>query len=106
MTKKRLRQVEKRIERLKQRLESIGEMRPGTLTRQYKNRKEKKGAYYQLSYTHKMKSHTDYVRPENVKRIRKEIGNYKKFKKLITEWIDLGIEHSKIQTQIAKKFKL
>lgn len=70
----RLRQIEKRIKRIKQQLLEIDGTRPGTLTRQYnKDRKEKKGAYFQLSYTYKMKSRTDCVRPENVDRIKEEI---------------------------------
>jgi hypothetical protein len=102
MKNKRLRQIENRIKRIKQQLLELDGMRPGTLTRQYKDRKEKKGAYFQLSYTYKMKSRTDYVRPENVDRIRGEIKNYKKFKKLTLEWIDLGIEYSKLLSQIEK----
>jgi len=60
-------------------------MRPGSLTRQYHNPKDKTGAYYQLSYTHKMKSHTEYVRREYVAEIRKQIFHYKRFKKLVQE---------------------
>ena len=102
MKNKRLRQIENRIKRIKQQLANIDGIRPGTLTRQYKDRKGKKGAYFQLSYTYKMKSRIDYVRPENVDRIKEEIKNYKKFKKLTLEWIDLGIEHSKLLSQNIK----
>jgi len=31
-------------------------MRPGTLSKQYKDPAGKRGAYYQLSFTHKVKS--------------------------------------------------
>jgi hypothetical protein len=31
-------------------------MRPGLLTKQYKNSKEKIGGYYQISYTYKMQT--------------------------------------------------
>ena len=51
MTKNRLKQIEKRIERIKSELAKIGVMRPGSLTRQYKDPQRQTGAYYQLSYT-------------------------------------------------------
>ncbi len=105
MNNKELRQVEKRIEKIKQELQDIGEMRPGSLTRQYRSPKDKVGPCYQISYTYKMKSHTEYVRPAFVKQIKSQIANYKRFKKLMEQWIKLGIEHSKIKMAIAK-FKI
>jgi len=94
--------IEKRIEKIKTKLISIKEMRPGSLTKQYKDPKKKKGGFYQLSYTHKMRSRTEYIRPQFLKEIRKQIKSYKEFKKLMEEWIDLGIEHSKIKIEIGK----
>ena len=55
MSKARIRQIETQIERIKEQLQEIAEMRPGSLTRQYRVPKEKIGPYYQLSYMHKMK---------------------------------------------------
>ena len=89
--------LEKRIKQIKQELQTIREMRPGSLTCQYHNPKEKTGAYYQLSYTHKMKSRTDYVRPEFVDRIREQIAEYKRFRMLVDEWVALALEHAKLQ---------
>jgi hypothetical protein len=105
MKHKTLTQIEKRIEKIKQELKSIQQMRPGSLTRQYHNPKDKDGAYYQLSYTHKMKSRTEYVRPEYVEQLRKQISEYKRFKQLVEEWIELAIQHSKMQINRAKKEK-
>ena len=51
MQNKQLSAIEKRIKQIKQELQTIHEMRPGSLTCQYHNPKEKTGAYYQLSYT-------------------------------------------------------
>jgi len=99
----KIREIEKEIEQIKEQLQKIGEMRPGSLTKQYKVPKEKRGAYYQLSYMHKMKSRTDYVRPQFVDQIRTQVATYKNFKKLIERWIELAIQHSKIIMDIAKK---
>jgi hypothetical protein len=105
MKYKTLTQIEKRVEKIKQELQSIQQMRPGCLTCQYRNPKEKAGPFYQLSYTHKMRSRTEYVRPEYVEQLRKQISEYKRFKELVEEWIELGIQHSKMQIDRAKKDK-
>ena len=51
MSQKRTRQIEQRIDRIKQALLKIGAMRPGSLTRQYKDPQRRTGAYWQISYT-------------------------------------------------------
>jgi hypothetical protein len=89
--------IEKEIRGIKQQLLSIGEMRPGSLTRQYHSPKDKKGAFYQLSYTHNMRSRTDYVRKEFVDDLKQQIKNYKRFKKLMKRWVDISIEYSKLK---------
>ena len=100
--KKRLREIEAQIEKIKKQLIDTGEMRPGSLTKQYRDPKKKIGPFYQLSYTHKMKSRTEYVRPLFVEKIKLEITAYKRFKKLMGKWIDLAIEKSKLQIHIDK----
>ena len=100
---KRISQIQRRIEKIKQQLLNIGEMRPGSLTMQYQKPKEKKGGFYQISYTYKMRSKTEYVRPEFVKDLKGQVAQFKKFKKLMQEWIDLAIEHSQLKMKIAKE---
>ena len=102
MSEKRIQQIERRIERIKEALRHIGPMRPGSLTRQYKDRKHKTGAYWQISYTRQMKSRTEYVREEWVPEIRRQIATHKRFKRLIDQWIELDIERSKLTMQIAE----
>ena len=103
MSKKRMRQIERRIIRIKQELQKIGPMRPGSLTKQYKNPKEKSGPSWQLSYTRSMRSRTEYMRQKCVADIRKQIAAYKRFKGLTDEWVDLSIESSKITMQLDKE---
>ena len=102
MSEKRIRQIARRIDRIKEALSHIGPMRPGSLTRQYKDPERKVGAYWQISYTRQMKSRTEYVRKEWVAEIRQRIANHKRFKRLVDQWIDLSIEHSRLTMQIAK----
>ncbi len=101
MSEERLRQIERRIERIKEALSKIGPMRPGSLTCQYKDPKAKSGPYWQISYTRNMRSKTDYARLDCVAELRKEIVAYKRFKKLMDEWVDLGIEASKLRMKVS-----
>jgi hypothetical protein len=102
MTNKRLAQIDRRIEKIKAELAGMGEMRPGSLTRQYKAPETGSGPYYQLSYTRDMKSRTEYIRRECVSDIRLQIRSYKRFKKLCAEWIALSIEHSRLAMKLAR----
>ena len=102
MSQKRIRQVEQRIDRIKRALLDIGPMRPGSLTRQYKDPQHQTGAYWQISYTRQMKSRTEYVRKEYVKEVRRQTVTHKRFKRLVDQWIDLSIEHSRLTMRIAE----
>lgn len=73
---KKLAQIQQKIARIKEQLQTIGEMRPGSLTKQYQKPKEKRGGYYQISYTYQMRSRTEYVRPEFLGEVRKQIETF------------------------------
>jgi hypothetical protein len=92
----RIDQIRKRIERIKAELVAIDEMRPGSLTEQFKEPNDERG-YYQLSYTHGGRSRTEYVSRGFVRDVRRQVGNYKRFKALTAEWIDLSIEQSRLK---------
>jgi hypothetical protein len=100
MMKNRLKQIEKRIARIKSELAGFNVMRPGSLTLQYKDPKNQTGAYYQLSYTLDMRSRTEYIRKEWVSDIRRQIKHYKRYKELNAEWVSLSIEHSKLSMKL------
>jgi hypothetical protein len=104
MTKQRLRAIENRIETIKNSLMTVGMMRPGSLTKQV-NRRLASGSVieaWQLSYTHKMKSRTDYVRKAMVKKTADQVNEFKRFKALVEEWIDLAIEQAKLDAKEEK----
>jgi len=109
MKNRRKQQLVKRIEKIKQDLVELGEMRPGSLSKQYnicgnpncrckdaKNPK-KHGPYYQLSYSRHGKSKSEYVKVEMLTGVKQQVNNYKRFIKLTEEWIDLSIELAQIQ---------
>lgn len=102
MKNKRLCQIKAEISKIKLEIQKIGGMRPGLLTVQYRNPEKRTGPFHQISYTHKMKSRTEYVRPVFVEKVKLEITAYKRFKKLVELWTDLALEQSKLEVNIAK----
>jgi hypothetical protein len=103
MTNERLDEIRKRIDRIKAELAAIDEMRPGSLTRQYKDPENQSGSYYQLSYTRDMKSRTEYIARDCLRDARRQIANYKRFKALSAEWISRSIEQSRIRMKLARR---
>jgi hypothetical protein len=101
MTDKSFLRIEKQIEKIKHELLDIGEMRLRSLTKQYRNPKEKKWEFNQVSYIRKLKSKTEYVRAPHVDELKKKVDTYKRFKALVEQWIDLSIEYSKIRISLA-----
>jgi len=102
MSTRRLAQIERRIDKIKAELMTIGEMRPGSLTRQYKDPATGSGPYYQLSYTLDRKSRTEYIRRQYLSDVRRQIRNYKRLRQLIAEWVVLAIEHSRLTMKRAR----
>jgi hypothetical protein len=78
-------------------LAKLGAMRPGTLTVQYRNPSERATPFHQISYTHKGKSRSEYVRSENLSAVRREIQTYKTFRRIVDEIIDLSLEASRLR---------
>lgn len=46
-----------------------------------------------------MKSRSEYLRKENLAAIRQETANFKRFKKLTEQWVDLALELSQLRTR-------
>jgi len=95
-------QIQTRIGAIQRQLSKLGPLRPGSLSQQYQDPKNKKGSYYQLSYTHQMKSRTEYVSAQSVPQVRRELAEYRRYKQLNQEWIELSIEQSRLKLQAAK----
>lgn len=91
----RRKQIERRIAKIKHDLAGLGDMRPGSLSVQTRSWG---GQYHQLSYTHLGKGHTQYIPPKRVKEVQRQLTNYRKFKTLTQEWVNLAIELCKLKT--------
>jgi hypothetical protein len=88
---------EKRIRDLLAGMAKLGAMRPGTLTVQYRKPTEKRIPFHQLSYTHKGRSRSEYVRPESLAAVRREVQTYKRFKSLIEAVTELSLATSRLR---------
>ena len=102
-----------RIEEIKKRLVALGEMRPGSLSKQYNvcgnptcrckdpKNPQKHGPYYQLSYSHKGKSTSEFVKRGTVTETRKQLKNYRTFKRLTAEWVELSVKIARLRKKEA-----
>jgi len=96
---KSLTQLEAKIEEIKEKLMNLGTMRPGSLSRQYRDPETKKRPFHQISYTYKGRGRSEYVRPENLAQIRCETANFKRFRELVEQWVDLSLEASQLRVR-------
>jgi len=97
-----IKSIEEKIAEVKQRLLAVGEMRPGSLSKQKRSR----GAlYHQLSYRHNGKGHTEYVRRELVPTVRQQLDTYRTYQELNRRWKTLAIELCKLKAERAKRKK-
>ena len=106
---KQIEKAQARIKKIQTELQQIGSMRPGKISKQ--KRKDKNGNFYgeywQLGYTYKMKQRNHYVPSDLVKMVATQNEEFKRFKKLIEEWIDLALfcaqqEFEKMKKEIKK----
>ncbi len=106
---KEIRALETKIEKIKQDLLSLGELRPGSLSKQYNvcgnprcrckgNPPRKHGPYYQLSFTRKGKSRTLFIKKPHVARVRKQVKNYSRLRTLVDHWIDRSTQLCEMRT--------
>jgi len=95
--------LEQRIQQIKAELSALGEMRPGSLSKQYNvcgkpncrckdpQNPQRHGPYYQLSWVHQGKSTTQFIRPPLLPQVRAQIATYNKFRKLTDAWVNLAL---------------
>ena len=107
---RRLRSLENQIERLKQEIASLGDLRPGSLSEQYNvcgkagcrckaSPPQKHGPYYQISYTRKGKSGSRFVQRQDLSEVKRQLKNYARLKELVDHWIELATELSNLRLE-------
>ena len=109
-----LKKIENRIQRIKEQLLEIGEMRPGSISKQYSvcgskgckckdpEKPKKHGPYTQLSFVRLGKSTSRFIRPHQVQDVKLQLAQYKRFRKLMDDWLSLAIENAEFKLLTTK----
>lgn len=104
--------MQKKINKIKAEIQLMGDMRQGSLSEQYTkcgragcscqdtDKPKLHGPYSHLRYTYRGKSTTQFIQKPQLISVKKQLASYKKFRKLIMEWVDLS------QTISMEKFKI
>lgn len=107
--------MQTRIEEIKRQLATLGAMRPGSLSKQYnvcgkagcrckdQHEPKKHGPYYQLSYVHRGKSTSQFVRPQFVAEVKKQLATFKRFRELTDEWVELSVQYGRARLEELKR---
>ena len=110
-----IQQIEQRIEHIKAELLALGDMRPGSLSKQYNvcgklgcrckdpENPKRHGPYYQLSWVHAGKSTSQFIRGPFLKEVQAQLANYKTFRRLTEEWVDIALQAAKMKLAAAKE---
>ena len=107
--------LQQRVAQIKAELATLGPIHPGSLSDQYNvcgnpgcrckdpKRPQKHGPYGQLSYTWRGKSTTRFVRPTRLATIRQKIENYRRFRELTAQWVDVAIALEALEREAAQR---
>jgi hypothetical protein len=110
-----IQQLEQRIQQIKAELAALGEMRPGSLSKQYNvcgkpncrckdpQKPQRHGPYYQLSWVHRGKSTTQFIRRPLLPPVRAQLATYNKFRKLTDEWVSLALRLAQARLLAARR---
>ncbi len=117
-THHRIQTIEKKIQGIKIALQTLGPLRPGSLSRQYHvcrkagcrcqnpDRPRRHGPYYHLDYVHHGKKTTRFIRQEQLVQVRSQLANYKQLRRLLDQWITLALEQAELLRLSPPKPKL
>ena len=100
--------IENRIQKIKQQIAQLGDIRPGALSQQYNvcgnptcrckaTPPVKHGPYYQISFTWKGKSRSQFVRDDDAQEASRQLENYRQLRELVDEWVTLAVELSQLR---------
>ena len=102
--------LDKRIQKIKQQIGELGDLRPGALSQQYNvcgspncrckaTPPLKHGPYYQISFRRHGKSSSQFVREEDLLEVQQQLENSRQLRDLVDEWITLSGQLSALRIQ-------
>ena len=98
--------LQDRIQRIKQQIAALGDIRPGALSQQYNvcgnptcrckaKPPVKHGPYYQITW--KGKSRSQFIRDDDADEASRHLENYRQLRELVDEWVTLAVELSQMR---------
>ena len=107
---KRIGTLEAQIDRIKQELASLGDLHPGSLSKQYNvcgnptcrckaDPPRRHGPYYQVSFTRKGRSRTKFIKKPHVPIVKEHLKTYTRLRTLMDKWIELSTELCQLKLQ-------
>lgn len=91
-------ELKRLIAGVKREITRLGDMRPGHLSVQYRRSGGREIGYNQLSFTYAGRSRTEYVRDDDLPRVRREVETFRRFRELCDELVGLSVEASRART--------
>jgi len=102
--------LQQRIDKIKQQIAALGDLRPGALSQQYNvcgnpgcrckaTPPVKHGPYYQISVKRHGKSTTQFVREQDLAEVQSQLYTYRRLRELVDQWITLSAEISSLRIQ-------
>ena len=106
--------LQQRIDKIKQQITALGDLRPGALSQQYNicgnpgcrckaTPPIKHGPYYQISVKRHGKSTSQFVRDQDLEEVQTQLDNYRRLRELVDEWITLSSEISSLRIHELRK---
>jgi len=100
--------LQQRIDKIKQQIAALGDLRPGALSQQYNvcgnpscrckaTPPVKHGPYYQISVKRHGKSTSQFVREPDLAEVQIQLDNYRRLRELVDKWITLSSEISSLR---------
>jgi len=89
----KMKELHRKIGKLKEKIAGLGDMRPGSLSRQTRSWGK---TYWQISWTHRGKGGTGYVSNERYREVKRQTENYRRFREMCLELVDLSIKLAKL----------
>ena len=103
VTAQTIQQTQQRIAAIKAALVNLGDVHPGSLSKQYNvcgkpgcrckdpRRPRRHGPYYQLNYVFRGKKTSLFIPCDQVAKLRVQLANYKSLRRSTDQWIALAL---------------
>ena len=109
LTPQKLQHMERRIAAVKAALVDLGDLHPGSLSRQFNvcgkpgcrckdpRHPKRHGPYYQLNYVFRGKKTSLFIPRDQVSQLQAQLANYKSLRRSTDQWIGLAIQMARLK---------